>query len=159
MKKSIVFVVGYEDWGKTQTLNALREICESEGRRVKIKGTEFFIRSMSNDDRPEPYAKFIDRLSRPAAIAALCPYLKRHMTDGDDPSKSIDAIIKLLMTRGYELFFWVIQHKWGDGESIAEEVISALGKFGRVEVMPETDLPCQARARRLRTFIMDAVLR
>jgi hypothetical protein len=56
LEQRVAFVVGHEDWGKSLTLRALKAICDHPRRDViVIDRLEFFVRMMSNDDKPESH--------------------------------------------------------------------------------------------------------
>jgi hypothetical protein len=157
MQKRIAFVVGHENWGKSRTLSGLKEICESRGRRLIIRDTEFLVRSMSNDDKPDSYIDFMNSTSRPAIIAALCPKFKK-LKNYEDSRKSIDETLQFLRQRGYHLFFWVIEHQWAGTGRITQEEIEELRRNGVVEVFEGRNVESKSRARRFRAFVSDVVL-
>jgi len=105
MQAKIVFVVGYENWGKSETLRALTE-GNSHRRRITINEEGFYIRRMSNDDKPDEYVVFmksLDPSERSYLIAALCPNFER-------TNAHTATILKSLRKKKYDLFFWVIEH-------------------------------------------------
>jgi hypothetical protein len=63
MNPQAFFVVGHSNWGKSSTLKALA--APPQVRKVVVGGRTFFIRRMSNDDRPNDWVAFIKGL-RPA---------------------------------------------------------------------------------------------
>lgn len=154
--KRIVFVVGHENSGKSCTLRKLREICNAKGRRVTIDGIEFLIRSMSNDDQPESYMKFMKNMKRPAIIAALCPKFKQ-FEKPSNKAKTIDETLQLLRRNGYQLFFWIMGKPWSNKEQVTQAQIKELGRYGKTELLEER-IESEARAKRLRSFILDVVL-
>lgn len=145
-----VFVVGHENWGKSRTLLALTNA--RRVHRVTIDNVTFFIKRMSNDDRREEYQQFIDTLSPtniPNLIAALCPNFV-----GDD--NDTPEILTTLRTKGYEMFFWVIEHQHGKEAVVDQSDLRALETFGRVEVFSER-VEADLRATQLRVFIATVV--
>jgi hypothetical protein len=113
---------------------------------------------MSNDDWPESYHDFMNSTRRPYLIAALCPKFKKLRRD-DDPRKEIDATLQALQERGYRLYFWVIERKWGDQASVVgRDELSELRRYGTVEVFAGQDVESDQRARRFRSFVSDVVL-
>jgi hypothetical protein len=152
MKPTIVFVVGHERWGKSHTLRFLTN-GEWHRRYVQIKDTEFYIRRMSNDDKPESYVKFMEALSpqkRAFLIAALCPNFDR-------ASAKTASILKSLKAKGYKLFFWVIQNQYGTNKKVKPEEISKLGAYGAVEVFSKS-AEAKQRAGALRSYIETNVI-
>lgn len=152
MKPKIVFVVGHENWGKSHTLRFLTN-GNWRVRSVKIKGTDFYIRRMSNDDQPDSYVKFMKSVSphkKEMIIAALCPNFERQ-------NARTESILKSLTSKGYQLFFWVLQHKYGTGEQIKAEEIKKLKSHGTVELFSST-AEAKQRAALLRTYIETIVL-
>jgi hypothetical protein len=156
--KCAVFVVGHENWGKSQTLRALIDLCNGQGKRVTINGTEFLLRIMSNDDQPAPYHTFMKSTRRPYFIAAFCPKFTK-LQNYDHPRKPIDRTLQDLQRRGYRLFFWVIRHKWNDLEKvITSKEVSELRRYGTVEIFVGQDVKAERRASHLRSFVAKAVL-
>jgi hypothetical protein len=151
-KPSIAFVVGHSNWGKSQTLRALTGGSHSV-RRTEVDDVEFFVRRMSNDDLPNSFIermKSIDPAVWPYVIAALCPKF-------DDQEVPTDSILDGLRKKGYRLFFWVIQKKYGTTEAVSPKEISVLRRFGKVEVLAE-QYEANVRARRFKSFIKQVVL-
>ncbi len=76
-KGKAFFVVGHKNWGKSDTLEALTG-GNYHFRYWPVNGHKFFIRRMSDDDRPEQYREFARHLDpdhMPYVLAALCPRL------------------------------------------------------------------------------------
>lgn len=147
----IAFVVGHANWGKSKTLIALTN-GNYRLRRTTIAEDEFFIRRMSNDDQPKGYIKFmlsLDPTLRPYLIAALCPQF-------DDPTKATDSILTSLRAKGYQLFFWVIEHQFGTDEVVTAKEIQRLRRFGKVEVFSATS-EAGARAKSFKSFVKNVV--
>lgn len=150
--QKIAFVVGHANWGKSRTLKALT----NENVRVKkttISNTEFFIRRMSNDDQPEGYVKFMKSLNpttRPYLIAALCPQF-------DNPAAHTISILTDLKAKGYQLFFWVIEHQYGTSEVVNANEIQQLSKFGTIEVFSNT-ANASSRSNNFQQFVINVVL-
>lgn len=158
-EKLVVFVVGHENWGKSYTLRALKQICNRQvrHRRVSIKGIQFLVRATSNDDVPKRYAAFINGLRFPHLIAALCPKFKKS-SKRDNPRKLADRLLSRLQEKGYSLFFWVIRYKWTGLAAIHHQEISELRKYasrtgGRVRVFARAGVEDLERARDLRRFV------
>jgi len=151
-KSRIVFVVGHSHWGKSQTLRELTA-GNHRVRRTAIDRSEFFIRRMSNDDRLREYLRrmgSLDPASWPYVIAALCPRF--------DGANSIEDLLDELRTRGYRLFFWVIEQQYGKPEnSVSSGEMQELRRFGRVEVLVGQH-EAASRAKKLKAFIRAEVL-
>jgi hypothetical protein len=156
-EKLAVFVVGHEHWGKSFTLRALEGICDHRGRCVTIREVEFLVRKMSNDDQPKGYITFMDSISRPHVIAALCPKFKK-LRNYNNPSKVVDGVLRGLRERGYRLLFWVIEHKWGaPSEVVSREEMSELRNYGTVEVFGGVGVHGEERAREFRRFVASII--
>ena len=151
-KGKIAFVVGHAHWGKSRTLRSLTT-GDFHIRRTKISGVEFFIRRMSNDDQPKKYIEFMKSLDpalRPYLIAALCPQF-------DDPAAATDLILKNLSAKGYQLFFWVIEHQYGTTGVVTPKEIQRLRSFGKVELFTPT-VEAGSRSKNFKQFVSHVVL-
>jgi hypothetical protein len=151
-KKKIAFVVGHANWGKSSTLRALTNE-DFRQRRTTIGGFEFFIRRMSNDDQPAGYIEFMKSLDpalRPYLIAALCPQF-------DNPAAATNLILTNLRAKGYQLFFWVIEHQYGTNAVVSAKEIQSLRKFGKVEVFSKS-VEAAARSRSFKQYVSNVVL-
>jgi len=159
-QKRVSFVVGHEHWGKSRTLRALTN-GDSYQRKITIGGVEFYVRRTSNDDFPERYVEFMnsrDPNTMPNLIASLCPKFEK-LNNYDNTLKIADAVLRALRGKGYQLFFWVIEHRWGNPASVVtENEISELYRYGPVQVFSEIDAKDSVRAAELRTFVADVVL-
>jgi len=147
----IAFVVGHANWGKSKTLSALTN-GNYRLRRTTIAEDEFFIRRMSNDDQPKGYIEFmlsLDPALRPYLIAALCPQF-------DDPTAATNSILTNLRAKGYQLFFWVIEHQFGTDEVVTAKEIQRLRGFGKVEVFSAT-AEAGSRAKSFKNFVKNVV--
>jgi hypothetical protein len=150
-KARIVFIVGHRHWGKSTTLTAL---ANGMRRYISLSGVEFFIRRMSNDDRPDEFFAKMDGLNAvktPSLIVAFCPTMKE-----DSRAR---RCLNSLRRKGYRLFFWVLrrQQKPGSNGFIEPGEIRSLQRYGRVKVF-EGQAPKSSRAKSLRGFISDRVL-
>jgi hypothetical protein len=72
-------------------------------------------------------------------------------------SLSLAKRLDSLRQKSYQLFFWVIQHKYGTSEAVAPEEITVLRRFGKVEVLAKQ---CEAsgRAKKFKSFVKQVVL-
>ena len=150
--KKVAFVVGHANWGKSSTLRVLTND-SWRLRKTTIKGFEFFIRRMSNDDQPAGYIKFMKSINpstKPYLIAALCPQFEK-------PEARTELILKALLEKGYELFFWVIEHQYGTDETISTKEIQSLRKYGSVEVFSKKAEAVE-RSRNFKQFVSNVVL-
>ncbi|WP_157771917.1 hypothetical protein [Ralstonia solanacearum] len=151
-KPKIAFVVGHSNWGKSKTLRALTN-GDRYKRRLSIQGVEFLIRRMSNDDLPKSFIRFmesVDPSSITAIIAALCPNF-------DDEEAATQSVLNQLRSKGYRLFFWVMEHQYRTNKAMSASDISRLRKFGTVKVISGV-AEAASRARDFRKFITDTVL-
>ena len=147
-------VIGHERWGKSRTLIKLRGGNWRAPRKITIKGQNIFIRRMSNDDipsrqiKPESYLKFVDKLDikrKPLMILTLCPNFK-------DPNRCTEYILKKMYEK-YELFFWIIKHKYGPNNNVVEpDDIDRLMKYGVGDIYSGKDED-DVRAKIFKKFI------
>jgi hypothetical protein len=146
--KRIIFVVGHESWGKSLTLRHLTD----NSRHIKnyeIGGTNWFIRRMSNDDRPDGYYEFMQKLDpsiKPNLIAAFCPNFDE---------KRFDVTVKILNSlkaKGYNLHFWVLQHQFSTKAKIISSYIDELRKYGDIEIYSKTE-EANIRSQELKAFV------
>jgi len=152
VKPKIVFVVGHENWGKSHTLRFLTN-GNWRVRSVKIKGANFYIRRMSNDDRPDSYVEFMKSVSpqtKEFIIAALCPNFERQ-------NARTESILKSLNSKGYQLFFWVMLNQYGTREQVKADEIKKLKSYGTVELLSAT-AEAKQRAALLRAYIETRVI-
>lgn len=143
--KKIVFVVGHENWGKSKTLKALTNNSRYV-RNYELGGLTWFIRRMSNDDRPDGYHTFMDNLTSPYLIAAFCPNF-----DDERIEITINLLDKL-NDKGYKLYFWVLKTQFTSGVSMSRDYIEKLKNFGKVEVYSKRS-EASIRATELRKYI------
>src|SRR6266566_1499839 len=159
-KKLVAFVVGHERWGKSHTLNALKQICGSRRRQwyVTMQNRRFRVRTASNDDQPIwKYKEFILSFSGDYLIAALCPKFQK-LRNYNSREQTVEEILRSLKRRRYKLLFWVIKRKWSDPTRfICGEEISELRKYGNVEVLKGIRVRDRIRAKRFRAFVLSAL--
>jgi hypothetical protein len=153
-KPKIAFVVGHENWGKSETLRALTN-GDRYQKKCEIGGVEFFVRRMSNDDIPETHSfeKFMNSLDptkNPNIIAALCPNFQ-------DVDRATELVLESLRKKGYQLFFWVMENQYGTDRAIAANDISHLRTVGEVEVVSGMH-EANARASNFKRFVTGVVL-
>jgi hypothetical protein len=147
----VAFVTGHANWGKSRTLRALTG-GNVHQQLIQIGDAEFFIRRMSNDDRPAEFYDFIREIQpsrRPELILAFCPDFQEPMT-----RRCLDQ----LQRKRYRLFFWVMRQRFGNGQFVTPEEIAALCEYGHVEVFDSAQAQEHTRARALRAFIENIVL-
>src|SRR3972149_11354391 len=152
MPKGKAFVVvGHRNWGKSRTLKALTD-GSSHLQTLTIKSFDFYIRRMSNDDVPErlpnQFADFVENLDPnlyPYLIVALCPNFT-------DPLPKTTTILRELAKK-YQLFFFVLQHKYGRDKEISGAEIEKLKRFGKVKVFSMKNAEADVRAKEFRAFI------
>lgn len=151
-KPVVVFLVGHANWGKSQTLAALTG-GSSYQRRITIKGHEFYIRRMSNDDDPKGLIAFAERVvatEKPNLIVAFCPNFT-------EPKAKTQFILSTLKNKGYSMFFFVLEHQYGTTETITQPEINQLKKAGAVEVYP-LQKEAVVRAVAFQAFIANGVI-
>lgn len=146
-----VFVVGHSNWGKSRTLRALTD-GNAHRRYVQLRGVEFFIRRMSNDDRPDEFYAFVNSLRpshTPQLIAAFCPSF------GDPRAQ---RCLDHLVHHGYGLFFWVMRRAYLAARVVTADEIGRLRASGTVEIYDRGDAEDGVRATALRQFVENSVL-
>jgi hypothetical protein len=143
-------VVGHKHWGKSTTLKALSD-GSTYVRRLSITNHDFFIRRMSNDDRPGPFFKLLNDLDPsiwPHVIAAFCP------TFSDKKQRAVLISSLQSLRRRYQLFFFVLRTDYHrQKRHITDDEIEMLGRFGTVKVFADTKASPEKRARALKRFI------
>ena len=142
--KKAFMVVGHENWGKSFTMNKIRN---GKKHSLEIKGIEFWARNMSNDDDTEGFFKYVSKLNhikRPYAILTLCANFnnEERLT-----RKSLDVL-----KNKYKLYFWVIQNSYIGGRVVSPGEIDELKKYGDVEIYQgkEND---EVRAKKFNKYI------
>lgn len=143
--KKVVFVVGHENWGKSKTLKALTEN-SSHIKKYTFGANVWFIRRMSNDDLPDGYYDFMDKLTKSHLIAAFCPNF-----DEERYEVTVD-LLKKLQNKGYKLYFWVLKVQFTSGIEMSTDYINSLKKFGDVEVYTKKS-EASIRSSELRKYI------
>jgi hypothetical protein len=146
-KGKAFLVVGHRHWGKSRTLRALCD--DKKGGWVIIKGKRFFVRLMSNDDLPDSYLEFIESLDpakKPLVIMAYC-------------AESPPHALATALGKEYDLFFWVLEHKFKGRPYRGEDSVSAgeieqLRKLGTVECYADRGAEAHVRAGALEVFVM-----
>jgi hypothetical protein len=144
----IIFVVGHSNWGKSKTLKCLT----NDSRYVKtytINDINWFIRRMSNDDYSENYCNFMKNLNaeiNPNVIAAFCPNFEEKRNE-----ETIE-ILNSLKNKGYNLYFWVIEHQFVTKKKMDSSFINELKNFGEVEIYSKCE-EADLRALALKDFI------
>jgi hypothetical protein len=147
MRGRIVFVCGHANWGKSLTLRSLTDGVHQR-RWTRIGTMEFWVRKMSNDDRPRDYMRVMGALrpeTTPNVIAALCPAFGDRESD---PARLLAALRDL----GFALYFWVIEHQYLGRHTVTPAQIARLRKHGTVEVFSRR-AEAAVRASALRGFV------
>ena len=148
VRPHIFFVVGHSNWGKSYTL---RELTQGNVwvRRTRLAGHEYFIRRMSNDDRPDSFIKTMGEISpdeHPYILAALCPNF-------ENPKNPTEEILRTLKNKGYKLFFWVMLKRFGGEGMVAKSEIARLKEFGKVKVFDGKG-EARARSKEFKAFVI-----
>lgn len=115
---------------------------------------------MSNDDYPDGYYLFIDKIiNKPKSniIAAFCPKLIANSKISLKEVTNTINILNNLQSTGYQLYFWVIKQNYGGDKEISREEIECLKQYGIVNILAN-QLEAKDRAKELMTFISDTVL-
>jgi len=152
MEKGKAFiVVGHSNWGKSRTLKALTD-GSTYTRSIKIKLKDFFIRRTSNCDKPNSFKEFInniDQQDKPFLIITLCP-------DFGDPAKKTEVSIQELYKK-YQLFFFILKHKYKSDEIITATEIARLKLFGEIKIFGDKDTESEERAAIFKDFILNHI--
>lgn len=143
-----VILVGHANWGKSKTLKALTKGV-IQYRYYDLAGRKFYIRRMSNDDRPDMFTKFINRLPKISdqdLLLTLCPDFtyKKACTE--------HALKRLLATHG--LYFFVLKHSYTSKRSVSDDEIRELRRYGAVQVFDRRNCPADARALALEEYVV-----
>jgi hypothetical protein len=147
MKGKAFVLVGHENWGKSQTLKSFTDDSRYV-KRISINGREFFIRRMSNDDKPESLVRFVKNLDQQHhsyVILTLCPNFH------NSSRETINILSKL--AEKYELFFWVLKFKYAANKTVSDDEIERLKDYGDVEVFPSKQPQSMERAKEFKSFI------
>lgn len=150
IRPNAVFIVGHSNWGKSRTLKALTD--DRLLRYWTVADTEFFIRRMSNDDRPAGLVDLARRLNpreTEHVIMALCPNF-------DEPWAKTAVILDAVQSKGYRMWFWVMERAFRGDLTVSANEIQLLREYGTVSVIRER-LPAEARARSLSAFLRQVV--
>ena len=145
MAKAFI-LVGHSNWGKSKTLKALTG-GKIQFRYYRIGEKEFVIKRMSNDEFSDKLKNFCESLNPKESkyvLLALCP-------DFDDSQKYTEAILACLKSK-YELFFFVLRHKYNSNTCIADHEIDKLKGHGVVLVYDEKS-EAKERADALKKYI------
>jgi hypothetical protein len=151
-KLKIIFIVGHEKWGKSETLRALTN-GDYYQKKITISGIPFFVRRMSNDDKPAEYVRFVESVDpfyKPQIIAALCPNFERKKA-------RTEYVLATLQSKGYKLFFWVIESQYKTSNVVTPLEIQRLREFGKVEVYTKKT-EADVRSKRFMEFIANAIV-
>ncbi|MEI9918162.1 MAG: hypothetical protein WDO14_05095 [Bacteroidota bacterium] len=144
MRKAFI-LIGHSNWGKSKTLKSL--IGSVRVTHWTIKGVDFFVRRISNDDDEESLINFVDKrtVNKGNIIITFCPSF--------DKGKQVEAILKKLK-KDFSLHFFVLKHKYRSDEIIPDTEVAVLKKYGSVYVYPK-DTEAAERARAFKAFIAD----
>ena len=126
MRGKAFVIVGHEDWGKSFTINRIRE---KNKRYCDLLGRIFWVRGMSNDDKAKQYHDFIKKINptrKPLIIATLCPNFNKH--------NRLTTKILDIMHEKYKIYFWVMRYKYKANDTVKEEEISELRSYGIVNI-------------------------
>ena len=151
-RPKIAFVVGHSNWGKSETLRALTSGNPFK-RSVTISDIKFFVRRRSNDDKPRSFIdrmKSFDPIDWPYIVAALCP-------DFDRPHKGTLDVLQTMRSKGYGLYFWVLEEQYGTKETIKRDEVSKLRDFGKVEIYAG-QAQALTRAKHFKSFVINTVV-
>ncbi len=141
MSPIAVCLVGHEDWGKSETLYHLVGRSRNKGW-IKINNIDVFVRHMSNDDIPESFIDFINKVTperKRNIVVALCPNFS-------EPTARTEHVLRTLRQKHYDIHFWVLQFKYGTSYGITLTEIDNLRAYGQVEIYAGRD-EAEARAR------------
>lgn len=151
----IIFVVGHSNWGKSKTLKCLTD----DNRYIQnytVNNIDWFVRRMSNDDLLPSYSDFMKNLdieTKPNVIAAFCPnFGEKPNLKGKNRKEETIEILNSLKNKGYNLYFWVIEHQFVTKKKMDSSFINELKNFGKVEIYSKCE-EADLRALALKDFI------
>lgn len=110
------------------------------GRDIEIDGLgTFFVRLMSNDDKPNEFDKFIERRvldEYPLLLLTLCPVFQPHEDHEEyDPTANLT-----LLKEYYDLYFFVLAHQWkNESNPMPVKYFERLKNFGEAKMFPNID--------------------
>ncbi len=157
MKAIAIILVGHSDWGKSKTLVALTGGCRNS-EWWTLNDRCFCLRRKSNEDEPDPYWDFIQKLvpqETPCVLATFCPNFEKH-------EMRTEQILDEL-SKKYALFFFVLKHSWFSRadylKTISPEEIERLREYGETEVFDQQGADEFVRAAAFRKYIEATVER
>ncbi len=142
-RASAFAVVGHRSWGKSTTLRALA----GKPGWVTVNDQKFFVRLMSNDDIPDDYEEFVDRLEpkkKPYLLLAYCPERGRPWL--------LEALGKK-----YRLNLFVLEQRAAGGDRLTEDEIKGLRGHGKMRVFDKAGASPKEIAADLRSFIAESL--
>ena len=131
MKNAFV-VVGHEDFGKTQTMLALKGPTYRYCKIIPINGIDYWTRTRSNDDIGKEVLGALNKQKNNGRhiIIVLCPNFT-------DPAKYTVDILNLLQAH-YKIFFFVLKKQFGRSGEVSVSEIAQLQGYGTVQIcLPE----------------------
>jgi hypothetical protein len=145
MKKAFIYV-GHSHWGKSF---ALKHITEGNPfkKTVKIKGIWFWVRKMSNDDKPDELLIAVEGIPESWYDNFILTYCPSHLKD----EQAMEILNSL--SASCQLFFFVQESRYNNpSEKIEEHEIAYLRTIGVVEILKGRHEDT-ARANHFRRFI------
>jgi hypothetical protein len=147
MKRAFIYV-GHSNWGKSF---ALRVITEGNAykKTVIIKGLWFWVRKMSNDDKPDELLTAVEAIPESWYDNFILTYCPNHLEDGQTME------ILNILSSSCQLFFFVQESRYSNpSEKIEEHEIAYLRTIGMVEMLKGKHED-SVRANRFRRFITE----
>jgi hypothetical protein len=141
-KGKAFLLVGHAHWGKSKTLTALTD-GNWNVRYITIKGVEFKIKRSSNSDNLEPCLEFVKNVTYPNLIIAFS-------SDGPEERQILE-----ILKRKYDLYFFVLQHKYNNPDSEISEAENKLleAYSNSIESYTPKHEPAEKRATAFRAYI------
>jgi hypothetical protein len=143
--KKAFLLAGHRNWGKSRTLNDPSFV--GKKLHITIKDKKIVIIKSSNGDKRAELLEVIKKhLGKPYIIIAFC-------ADFDKGFFTVE-ILTLLQNNGYDIFSFVLKHKYNDPNiQVTDEEITKLKQYSKVEIYGEKKAEAAARAAEFKKYI------
>jgi uncharacterized protein YvpB len=143
--KKVFLLTGHKHWGKSRTLSV--KSFAGNKLHIYINETKVIVIKRSNDDIKGKLLNSIKKhLNKPYIIIAFCA----NFTGG---YFTVD-ILDLLKKNGYEIFSFVLSHKYDDPKiMVSDEEINKLKQYSKVEIYSEIKKKDNIRAAEFKKYL------
>lgn len=147
-KYDAFIVVGYANWGKSETVNLA--FPEKRNGWITLINKKFFMRKMSNSDDPLSYELFIRKMSNSDDPKSYIKFIKNKslrnliLTFNPDIDNELYFSKKNLelLSKAHNCYFYILKNNFNkidEKQIIKEEHINFLYNFGQVKVVENID--------------------